>query len=60
MELGIIEGLISNLGFPIAVSVALFWNNRETIKHYEKLLLEFKTTIDENTKAINSLCKNKD
>lgn len=60
MELGLLEGLISSVGFPIAVCVALFWNNRETIKHYEKLLLEFKNTIDENTKAINSLCRDKD
>ena len=47
--------LIPELGFPAAVCVALFWNNRETVKHYEKVLFEFKNTLDANTKAMVEL-----
>lgn len=56
MDIKIIETMVGNLGFPIAVCVALFWNNRKTVEHYERILLQFKTTIEDNTRAMNSLC----
>lgn len=55
MDIAVISGLIDNLGFPIAVVIALFWSNRETIKHYEKILLEFRNTLNENTRAMEQL-----
>lgn len=55
MDIVVISGLIDSLGFPIAVVIALFWSNRETIKHYEKILLEFRNTLNENTRAMEQL-----
>lgn len=55
MDVAVISGLIDNLGFPIAVVIALFWSNRETVKHYEKILLEFRNTLNENTRAMEQL-----
>ena len=56
MDISLFESLISNLGFPAAVCGALFWYNRETVKHYERLLLEFSEVIKENTRATSELC----
>lgn len=55
MGLQEIESIISNLGFPIVISIALILNNRETIKRYETLLKEYRATIDQNTAAIHSI-----
>lgn len=55
MDISIIEGLINSVGFPIAVCAALFWNAKETRAHYEKMLLEYSTTIEKNTEAINRM-----
>lgn len=55
MDLEIIKELVNNMGFPIAITIFLLWQNRETVKHYEKLLLSFKNAIDENTKILSSL-----
>lgn len=48
--------MVGNLGFPIAVCVALFWNNWKTAERYERILMQFKNTIEENTAAMNNLC----
>lgn len=55
MEIAVVSELISGLGFPVAVCVALFWSNRETVKHYERVLLQFRETLQENTKAMEQL-----
>lgn len=55
MDLVIFSELIANLGFPVAVCGALFWSNRETVKHYETLLLEFRNSLDSNTSEIRRL-----
>lgn len=55
METSLAAELINTLGFPTAVCIALFWNNRETVKHYERILMEFKKTLENNTDAINQL-----
>lgn len=57
MGLQEIESIISNLGFPVVVSIALILNNRETIKRYEGLLKEYRITIDQNTAAIHEIAK---
>lgn len=57
MELEIILELINNVGFPIVVCGALFWSNHNTTKRYEDILLSFRSTIDDNTKAIRTLCE---
>lgn len=57
MELNLIVELINGIGFPAAVVVALFWSNRETVKRYENVMLEFKNTIDANTRAIQNILR---
>ncbi len=55
MEVAVVGDLIGTLGFPVVVCIALFWSNRETVKHYEKVLFEFKRTLDANTDALTRL-----
>ena len=57
MELNLqnIIELISRVGFPIAVCIALFWFNRETIREQGKLLSELKDTIRDNTEVIRDV-----
>lgn len=47
--------LINGVGFPIAVSIALFWINLETIKDQQKLLIEFKDIIRDNSEVMRDL-----
>lgn len=44
--------LISNVGFPIAVSVGLFFQMTKTNDMYLKLLKDFQEVINNNTKSI--------
>lgn len=57
MELAVIEGIISNVGFPIAVCGALFWLQHDSTKRYERILKEYRTLLDNNTQAINNLAE---
>ena len=57
MELGV---LVESLGFPAVMAVALLWLNRETVRRYEKLLNDFRITIENNTAAINRLNTHKE
>lgn len=50
-----IINVISNVGFPIAVSVALFYQVNRTNEMYLDVIREFKSVIDNNTKSINDL-----
>ena len=52
-----IANLISNVGFPIVVSIALFKQMDKTNETYIKLISEFKAVIDRNTLSINELAK---
>ena len=60
MEVGVFVQLVESLGFPAVMAVALLWLNRETVRRYEKLLNDFRITIENNTAAINRLNKNGD
>lgn len=51
MESTILE-VVSNLGFPIAVSVALFYQMNKTNETYIGLLRDFQEVISNNTKSI--------
>ena len=55
INLRAIVDIINGVGFPIAVSIALFWLNRETIKEQQKLLLEFKDIIRDNSEVMRDL-----
>lgn len=47
----VISNFINNVGFPIAISVALFYQLMKT----NQFVMDFKTTIDKNTAAIEKL-----
>ena len=51
MESAIVD-MIGNLGFPIAVSVALFYQMNKTNETYIGLLRDFQEVISNNTKSI--------
>ena len=54
-NLSAIVELINRVGFPIAVCIALFWFNRETIREQQKLLVELKDIIRDNTEVMKDL-----
>lgn len=54
MESSILD-IVSNLGFPIAVSVALFYQMNKTNETYVKLLRDFQDVISNNTRSIDLL-----
>ena len=54
-NLNAIVELINGVGFPIAVCIALFWFNRETIREKQKLLVELKDIIRDNTEVMKDL-----
>lgn len=60
MEVGVFVQLVESLGFPAVMAVALLWLNRETVRRYEKLLNDFRITIENNTAAINRLNTHKE
>ena len=47
--------LISNVGFPITVSIALFYQMAKTNETYLNLLRDFQDVIANNTKSIELL-----
>ena len=55
INLGVIVELINGLGFPIAVCIALFWFNRDTIRDQQKLLIELKDIIRDNSEVMKDL-----
>ena len=54
MESSILD-IVSNLGFPIAVSVALFYQMNKSNETYIQLLRDFQDVISNNTQSINLL-----
>lgn len=54
-NLSAIVELINGVGFPIAVCIALFWFNRDTIKEQQKLLIELKDIIRDNSEVMKDL-----
>lgn len=54
MESTILD-VVSNLGFPIAVSVALFYQMNKSNETYIQLLRDFQQVISNNTQSVNLL-----
>ena len=54
-NLSAVTELINGVGFPIAVCIALFWFNRDTIREQQKLLVELKDIIRDNTEVVKDL-----
>lgn len=54
-SLSAVTELINGVGFPIAVCIALFWFNRDTIREQQKLLIELKDIIRDNSEVMKDL-----
>ena len=54
-NLSAVVELINGVGFPIAVCIALFWFNRDTIKEQQILLNELKDIIRDNSEVMKDL-----
>ena len=57
MEYAVLNELISTLGFPITVCIALFYQNRRTESHYERIVLQFTKSIQQNTATLSALIR---
>lgn len=57
MEVNAVAELIDNLGFPIVVCGVLFWFLRDLMKNNQRMMLEIKTSVENNTKTIEILHK---
>lgn len=55
MTIDVISEFISNVGFPIAVTAALFYQMSKTGEANNRTFQEFKTIIQENTSSINQM-----
>ena len=54
-NLSAVVELINGVGFPIAVCIALFWFNMNIIREQQKLLIELKDTIRDNSEVMKDL-----
>lgn len=59
MDVGVITQLIGSLGFPIAVSIALFWyinkTQKEQTEKYQQEQKETREVISNNTLMLNRI-----
>lgn len=55
VTLPIITEFINGVGFPIAVCIALLWNNHQNARNQVEILKEFKQVLHENTEALKLL-----
>ena len=55
MDPSIVESLISTLGFPIAVSCALFWYINKQGESHKEEITALRETINENTNILHEL-----
>ena len=47
--------LINGVGFPIAVSIALFYQNNKQDERYQELIKDLQEVINTNTKTLSEL-----
>lgn len=55
MDISILTELVNNVGFPIVVSGALFYQNFKNNETYNKTFHEFRQVIDQNNKSLEKL-----
>lgn len=56
MNLETIIQLINGVGFPIAVSIVLFYQNWKQDERYDKQMKELTRVIENNTLTLKELC----
>ena len=55
MDTEIIVQLINGVGFPIAVSIALFYTNNKQDERYQELIRDLTSVINNNTRVLSEL-----
>ena len=55
MGMDAIIQLINGVGFPIAVSIALFYQNNKQDERYQELIKDLQEVINTNTKTLSEL-----
>ena len=55
MGMDTIIQLINGVGFPIAVSIALFYQNTKQDERYQELTKDLQEVINTNTKTLSEL-----
>lgn len=55
MDVATLTGLINNVGFPIVVSGALFYQNFKNNETYNKTFTEFRQVIEKNNASLEKL-----
>jgi len=58
MGMDTIIQLINGVGFPIAVSIALFYQNTKQDERYQELTKDLQEVINTNTKTLSELNTN--
>lgn len=56
MSMETIIQLINGVGFPIAVSIVLFYQNGKQDERYDKQMKELTRVIENNTLTLKELC----
>ena len=56
MNFETIMQLINGVGFPIAVSIVLFYQNGKQDERYDKQMKEITKVIENNTLTLKELC----
>lgn len=57
MDVSAITSVISNLGFPIAVAIALFWKMNQQDEKQSNDLEKLSEVIQNNTNVLTQLCE---
>lgn len=55
MDVSMLTDLVSNLGFPIVVCVAMFWYINKTEERHKEEVDTLRQALDANTQAVTQL-----
>ena len=58
MDMNAIIQFINGVGFPIAVSIALFYQNTRQDERYQELIKDLQEVINTNTKTLSEFNTN--
>lgn len=56
MDVNVIVSLISNVGFPVAVCIALFFYMEKQNEHHQNETDKLNKTVQSNTNVLTELC----
>lgn len=56
MEVNDIVSLVSNVGFPVAVCISLFFYMEKQNEHHQQETDKLNETVQSNTKVLTELC----